>query len=75
MSKSYRPEVIADSSGEWLPNGLRFATKQEAENSAHDLMMRWTAVRECRAAESDDEPNYTYHNGQLRRIIVEEEPK
>jgi hypothetical protein len=72
MTKSYRPEVIADDTGQWYPNGLRFATKEEAENSARDLSLRWIAVREWRAAESDDAPNYTYHNGQLRRIIGED---
>jgi hypothetical protein len=41
-------EVIADSSGKWCGNALRFATKAEAEIYAIDLMMRWTAVRQWR---------------------------
>lgn len=71
MTKSYRPEVIADSSGQWCPNGLRFATEQEAQNNVFDLAMRWTAVRDTRVMPSDDEPNYTYHDRQLRRIVEE----
>lgn len=65
---SWRPEVIADSSGQWTPNGLRFATKEEAEASALDLSMRWTAVRETRAAESTDPVNYTYIDHKLEAI-------
>src|SRR5580765_889309 len=68
MSKSYKPEVIADSSGKWCDNGLRFATKVEAELNVADLMNRWYAVRETRVVESDEPVNYTYHNGQLRHI-------
>jgi hypothetical protein len=68
MPKSFRPEVIADSSGQWLGNGLRFATKEEAEASALDLMLRWTLVRDYRAAESDDEVNYSYVNRRLEAV-------
>jgi hypothetical protein len=60
MPKSWRPEVIADSTGQWCPNGLRFATKAEAELNVADLMNRWFAVRETRVVESDDEPNYRW---------------
>jgi hypothetical protein len=62
MPKSYRPEVIADSSGKWCPNGLRFATKAEAELNVDDLKSRWSLVRETRVVESDDEPNYRWDN-------------
>ncbi len=65
---SWRPEVIADSSGQWTPNGLRFATKTEAEQNALDLSMRWTAVRDTRATESSDPVNYSYVNGKLEAI-------
>ena len=54
---SWKPEVIADSSGKWCGNALRFATKAEAEANARDLMMRWFLVRETRATESDDPVN------------------
>ena len=52
--KSWKAEVVADSSGEFCGNGLRFATKREAEVYVDDLMMRWTAVRDTRVVESDD---------------------
>jgi hypothetical protein len=54
---SWKPEVIADSSGKWTGNGLAFATKNEAEQYGLDLMFRWTAVREYRAIESEESVN------------------
>ena len=65
---SWKPEVIADSSGEWCGNQLRFATKQEAEDNVYDLMMRWFLVRETRVVEVDEPVNYTYHDHKLRHI-------
>jgi len=59
-SRSWKPEVIADSSGKWYANGLAFATREEAEASARDLASHWFAVREWRAIESDQEPNYRW---------------
>src|SRR5215472_1149589 len=41
---SYKVEVIADSSGQWCSNALRFATEEEAKVYGDDLFMRWTAV-------------------------------
>ena len=57
---SWKPEVIADSSGKWCGNALRFATKKEAEDNVFNLMMRWTLVRETRVVESDDPVNYRW---------------
>jgi hypothetical protein len=54
---SWKAEVIADSSGKFCGNGLRFATKGEAETYAADLAYRWTLVREWRVVESDDAVN------------------
>jgi hypothetical protein len=51
---SYAAEVIADSSGKWVGNGLRFATEEEAQSYVHGLMWRWTAVRDTRVVPSDD---------------------
>jgi len=65
---SWKPEVIADSSGKWIPNGLRFATRQEAEDNARDLSWRWTAVRDTRATESDDPVNYRWADGKLEPV-------
>ena len=60
---SYRAEVIADNSGQWVSNGLRFATAAEAAAYVHDLAWRWTAVRETRVSESDETVNYRYDDG------------
>jgi hypothetical protein len=54
---SFKAEVIADSSGKWVGNGLRFATEQEAIHYARDLMYRWTLVRDYRVVTSDDPAN------------------
>ena len=62
---SFKPEVIADSSGKWSGNALRFATRQEAEANVQDLMMRWFAVRDTRVVECDDPVNYSYVDQKL----------
>jgi hypothetical protein len=58
---SYKAEVIADSSGEWVSNGLAFATEEEAHAYGRDLMGRWTLVREVRTVESDEPVNYRFN--------------
>ena len=65
---SWTPEVIADSSGKWCGNALRFATREEAEANVRDLMMRWFAVRDTRVVESDDLVNYRYVDGRLESL-------
>lgn len=65
---SWKPEVIADSSGKWTPNGLAFATREEAEANVRDLSCRWTAVRETRVVESDQPVNYAWVDGALVRL-------
>jgi hypothetical protein len=68
---SYAPEVIADASGTWAGNALRFATELEAEMYAFDLSMRWALVTATRVVESDDPVNYAIDNGVLTRIEAE----
>jgi hypothetical protein len=51
---SFIPEVIADDSGQWVGNALRFATEAEAEAYVKALAWRWTLVRETRVVESTD---------------------
>ena len=58
--KSWAPEVVADSSGKWVGNALRFATKAEAEGNVADLAWRWTAVIDTRVVETDDPVNYRW---------------
>jgi hypothetical protein len=67
MANSWRPEVDVGE-GKWSANALRFATEKEAEDIAFDLMGRWTLVRRCRAAPSDDPPNYRWVDGRLEHI-------
>jgi len=62
---SYKPEVIADDSGNWTGNGLAFATEAEALAYAKDLYSRWTLVREFRTVESDQAVNYKWVDGKL----------
>lgn len=51
---SWKSEVIADSSGKWVSNMLRFATKDEAERYGYNLAARWTLVTDYRATECND---------------------
>jgi hypothetical protein len=63
---SYRPMVYVQ--GEWAGNGLRFATSDEAEASARNLMARWFLVDDIRVDMSDDEVNYVWDNG-LKEVV------
>lgn len=51
---SFKAEVIADSSGTWAGNALRFETRMEAQVYVADLERRWTLVRDTRVVQSDD---------------------
>jgi hypothetical protein len=62
---SWKPEVVADGSGKFFGNALRFATREEAEANVHALMMRWTSVRETRVVECEDPVNYAWRDGAL----------
>jgi hypothetical protein len=63
---SWMAEVIADSSGKFVGNALRFATRAEAEAYVRDLAWRWTLVRETRVVESGDPVNDVVGNHQRR---------
>ena len=65
---SFKPEVVADSSGKFYGNNLAFATREEAEANAKALMQRWMMVTDCRAVESDEPVNYKWVNGQLETV-------
>jgi hypothetical protein len=65
MSKSFAPEVVADSSGKFCGNGLRFATREEAAGNVANLMARWMLVTDTRVVESDDPVNYAWVEGKL----------
>ena len=65
---SWKAEVIADSSGKWVGNGLRFATQAEAEAYARDLTWRWMSVRETRTVEVDEPVTHVFADGQSREV-------
>lgn len=53
---SYRVEVVADSTGNWVGNALVFVDLEEAKQYAIDLFSRWTAVREWRVIDDAGNP-------------------
>ena len=57
---AWRPMVMTVSGGNWAGNALVFETKEEAEASAKELMMRWFAVTETRADETSEPVNYKF---------------
>jgi hypothetical protein len=57
-ARSWRVEVIADSTGNWCGNACRYPDKAQAEIAAADLMNRWLLVRDWRVVESDEPANY-----------------
>lgn len=62
--QSWAPEVQVEGT-KWSRNALRFATKEEAEANARDLMMRWFAVRDSQASPATEPVNYQYIDGVL----------
>lgn len=70
---SWKPEVqVAGEGDKWCQNALVFATKEEAEANARDLMSRWLLVTACRAGESSDPVNYRWINGRLLAVTAGE---
>jgi hypothetical protein len=65
---SYKPEVIADASGKWAGNALRFATEREAEIYVADLARRWVLVTDTRVVESDDPVTSEIVDGVMRKV-------
>jgi hypothetical protein len=66
---SYKAEVIADNSGQFVGNALRFATEKEAKDYACDLTCRWTLVRESRVVPSDEPVNYSFVDWKLKPVV------
>ena len=65
---SFAPEVIADNSGKWTGNALRFATEAEAQAWVRDLSMRWMLVRDTRVVPSDEPVNYQIVDGVMSEV-------
>ena len=70
---SWKPEVIADSTGKWVGNALRFATEAEAKANVQNLMDRWMSVIDTRVVECDDPVNYAWIDGKLNGVTDEKE--
>ena len=60
--------MIADNSGKWVGNALRFATEQEAKDYVWGLSMRWMMVRETRVVESEDAVSYVWTENGARSV-------
>jgi hypothetical protein len=65
---SWKPEVIADRSGQWTSNGIAFATRKEADAYVHDLMMRWTLVTGWRTVEVKQPATHRWTDTRAVRI-------
>jgi hypothetical protein len=65
---SWKPEVYIESEKKWHCNGLVFATKQEAEQNASDLLQRWYVPTNSRAVESNEPVNYSYIDRTLKPV-------
>jgi hypothetical protein len=65
---SFKAEVIADNSGKFVANGLRFATEAEAKAYVDDLFARWISVRETRVVSCDEPVSHRWANGQAEHI-------
>lgn len=71
---SWIPQVQTDGRPEWTGNLCRFATREEAEKQAINLMWRWMAVDDTRAAESDDPVNARWNAETQRTEHLDAEP-
>lgn len=65
---SFAAEVIADDSGKFCGNGLRFATTEEASTYARDLEARWILVRKWRVVPSEDPVTHVIHDNRMERV-------
>jgi hypothetical protein len=52
-TKPFKVEVIADNSGIWAGNALRFDTVEAAIDYATDLYSRWTLVSQMRVVNNE----------------------
>jgi len=57
LQGSWKVEVIADSSGEWYGNAMRYPSFMAACEAAESLKARWLLVRDWRVVVSFDAPN------------------
>ena len=65
-STSWAPEMFVE--GEWVPNGMRFVTKEEALEYGRLLLQRWFTPTNHRAVASADLANSSIVDGRLFHI-------
>ena len=68
---SWKPEVQAQ--GEWCPNSLRFATKEESDSYLSDLLMRWFVPTDSRSVPCDDPATHVWVEDKGLRDIEQPE--
>ena len=68
---SFKVEVIADSSGTWCGNLLRFSTEADAETYGRDLAQRWTAVLDHRVVPSEDRAQHRWDAREYRAVHLD----
>jgi hypothetical protein len=66
--RSFKVGVKTPGDKSWVYNGLRFATREEADRYGSDLYARWTAVQEVDVHPSADPVNYAIRDGRLVRL-------
>ena len=55
--RRHRKPTVKEDQGGWSGNALLFATKEEAQSYADDLMNRWTLVCDTRVDENPEPAN------------------
>jgi hypothetical protein len=63
LMMNFKPGVSTDSTGKLYTNALVFATREEAQASADELMGRWMAVIDTGVVETDAPVNYRFVDG------------
>ena len=59
---SFKAFFSTSNGASWATNALAFATREEAEQYASDLFLRWTAPTHYDVRESDEPVNYRWTN-------------
>ena len=65
---SFKVGIRSSNDTSWVYNGLRFATKEEAENYQFQLITSWSSLEHSCVSECGDQANYTFDGGQIKRI-------
>ncbi|UCC74085.1 MAG: hypothetical protein JSV86_05870 [Gemmatimonadota bacterium] len=66
---SYKPEFLVQ--GKWCDNAQRFATREEAEQSAQARFLVWTQPEDWRVSASDEPVSYARVDGRDVYLGVE----